>query len=484
MNNKNAMASVGVAVEEQSAAVPANSFTKDPEPEKRSPAKISKTDPARLVEEVVSAIAAIKGGPKVLKLYMEMCARCGTCSVQCPVYYGSPERKYNPTLRSDLIRSVYKKHNTVSGKLLGGVVGARDFKTEDLEQWIEDSYSCTGCRRCATYCPFGIDNSVITRKIRGILDKAGLTPETMRKVVEISLKTRNTDGASPQAFKAAIAFLEEEMHDEHGIDIRIPIDVVGADYFYVPPSGDVLVNPEATMGLAKVFHVLGMSDKWTMSSTCFDGANYGLFTGNDADMKADNKPYVEEAKRLKCKTLLMGECGHAYRIMKMMMEPGKWWGDLPFQIINCMQWTADHIEKGRLQFDKSRNSQPVTYHDPCNFGRSCGITEEPRIIMQAACADFREMYPNRGENWCCGGGAGLSAMDDILEFRMKVSGKKKLEQIRETGAKYVAAACSNCKRQLSQLMEHHKTGVEVGGVHDMLSRAILINGKAAERQQY
>jgi Fe-S oxidoreductase len=94
------------------------------------------------------------------------------------------------------------------------------------------------------------------------------------------------------------------------------------------------------------------------------------------------------------------------------------------------------------------------------------------------------MTPNRSENWCCGGGGGLSAMDDIYDFRMEVSGLKKLEQIKATGAKYVAAPCSNCKRQLGQLMEHHKMDVAVGGVHDMLSRSILINGKAAEREDY
>ena len=75
-------------------------------------------------------------------------------------------------------------------------------------------------------------------------------------------------------------------------------------------------------------------------------------------------------------------------------------------------------------------------------------------------------------------------MDDILEFRMEVSGKKKMEQIRETGAEYVATACSNCKRQLTQLMEHPEEQIEVGGVHDMLSRSILINGKAAVRTDY
>jgi hypothetical protein len=105
-------------------------------------------------------------------------------------------------------------------------------------------------------------------------------------------------------------------------------------------------------------------------------------------------------------------------------------------------------------------------------------------VLRAACADFREMHPNRAENWCCGGGGGLSAMDDIREFRMVVSGRKKLEQICDTGAECVAAACSNCKRQLTQLMEYHRMKTQVGGVHDMLSRAILINGKAAVRNDY
>jgi Fe-S oxidoreductase len=435
-------------------------------------------------ETVVKSITALDKGPKVLKLYMEMCAKCGTCAAQCPVYYGDESRKYNPADRSDLIRRIYKKYCTISGKVLGPLVGAGDVDEAELQGWVDRFYSCTGCRRCATYCPFGIDNSVITRKGRAILDQLGLTPVTMKKVIEVSLQTGNTDGASVEAFKAAISFLEEEMKDEHGVDIRIPVDVEGAEYLYVPPSGDVLVKPEATTGIAKIFHVLGMGDKWTMSSLYFDGANYGLFTGNDADMKKENQNCVEITKKLKAKYLLMGECGHAYRVMKMMMEPGKWWGDLPFSIINCMEWTADLIRHNKLQFDKSKNPLAVTYHDPCNFARSCGIIEEPRAILRATCQDYRDMYPCGAENWCCGGGAGLSAMDSLHDFRMKVSGVKKVEQIRETGAKYVAAACANCKRQIIQLNEHHKAGWDVGGVHDMLSRSILIDGKAANRKEY
>jgi Fe-S oxidoreductase len=454
-------------------------------PEDSASAAAVEDKPKVDAEKIVEAIKAIKDGPKVLKLYMDLCAKCGTCATACPIYYGDDEKKYNPAHRSDLIRSIYKRHCTTSGKLLRGLVGARDYREGEIEEWVGQFYSCTACRRCAQFCPFGIDNSVITRKARTIIDAAGLTPERLQKVIQVSLETGNTDGASPKGFKNAVEFLEEEMKDEHdGVDIKIPVDVVGAEYFYVPPSGDVLVMPEATMGIAKMFHVLGLQDKWTMSSNYFDGANYGLFTGSDTDMLAENKPYIEEAKRLKCKVLFMGECGHAYRIVKMMMEPAKWWGELPFEIKNCMRFTAEQIQAGKLQFDKSKNPLPVTLHDPCNLAKSCGIFEEPRIILKAACEDFREMHPNRQDNWCCGGGGSLAAMDDILEFRMEVSGKKKLEQIRETGAKFVAASCANCKRQLSQLLEHHKEDIAIGGVHDMLSRAILINGKAAEREEY
>jgi Fe-S oxidoreductase len=435
-------------------------------------------------EAVVGSINAIKKGPKVLKLYMDACVKCGTCASVCPVYYGKQDPKYNPANRSDQIRRIYKKHNTWAGRLFGGLSGAKDFDQQSFEQWQESFYSCTACRRCAQFCPMGIDNSVITRKARTILDSLGRTPKTLQKVVSVSQAKHNTDGASPEAFKAAIQFIEEEMAEEHGVPIKIPIDVEGAEYFYLPPSGDVLVNLEATMGIAKVFHVLGMGDKWTMSSKCFDGANYALFTGNDVQMKAINEPVVQEAKRLGVKYLFMGECGHAFRIMHRMMEAGNWWGALPFKVINCMEWTAERIKEGKLQFDKSQNSQPITYHDPCNFAKSCNIIEAPRVILQACCADFRDMTPNGAHNWCCGGGGGLSAMNEVKEFRMTVSGIRKRDQIKDTGAKFVAAACSNCKRQLTQLMEHHETHVAVGGVHDLLSRAILINGKAAKRVDY
>ena len=422
--------------------------------------------------KVVNSIRSMKKGPLQLRLYMETCVKCGTCAEVCPVYYGKGEKSINPAQRSDIIRKIYKKYETISGKILGPLVGANDFNPDDFDQWVEEFYECTACRRCAIYCPMEIDNSVITRKGRAIANSLGKTPPHLVKVMEVSLKTGNTDNAPPVALTESAKFMEEEIEEETGVAVKIPVDKAGAEIFFVPPSGDVLVNPESMMGIAKVLHVLGAD--WTLSSKAYDGANYGLFTGDDYMMKEDNRLYVEEAKLLGAKVMMMGECGHAHRIMKFIMEKQKWWGDLPFEITNILQYSAYHVHLGHLKFDKSKVPEPVTYHDPCNFGRSCGIVEEPRIIMNAAVEDFREMYPNKGENWCCGGGGGLSAMDTIKDFRMEVSGKKKVEQVLATGAKYVASPCSNCKRQFLQLMEHHKLDIGTGGLHDLVNRSIIL----------
>jgi len=424
------------------------------------------------IEKVVNGIKAIRNAPAALRLSMEICVKCGTCAKECPIYFGKSERDLNPAARSDLIRKIYNRFYTPAGKLKHLFNGtAPPVSKEELEEWAKVFYECTACRRCARFCPMGLDNSVITRKGRALLDSVDMTPPFLLKVIEASLKTGNTDGAPPIALQEAAKFLEEEIKEEAGVDVKIPVDKDHADVFFVPPSGDILVNPESVMGTAKVFHILGVD--WTMSSKAFDGANYGLFTGNDEAMKEDNKLYIEEAKRIGCKTLMMGECGHAHRIMKFMMEKAKWWGELPFEITNILQFTAKAVQEGKIKFDKSRNPDPVTYHDPCNFGRSCNIVDEPRIIIKACCADYREMTPSGSENWCCGGGGGLSAMDSIKEFRMTISGRKKVEQVKATGAKYVASPCSNCKRQFTQLMEHHELDVGTGGLHDLVSNAIL-----------
>ena len=90
---------------------------------------------AELKKKVVDAVKAIKKGPRAMRMYMEMCAKCGTCATVCPVYYGKAEKRYNPAERTDVIRRIYRKHCTLSGSLLGKLAGAEDFEPADIKEW-------------------------------------------------------------------------------------------------------------------------------------------------------------------------------------------------------------------------------------------------------------------------------------------------------------------------------------------------------------
>ena len=86
-------------------------------------------------EKVVGAVKAIKNGPRAGRMYMEMCAKCGTCASVCPVYYGKSDKRYNPVERTGLIRRIYRKYCTISGRLFGKFADAEDFNPDDLPQW-------------------------------------------------------------------------------------------------------------------------------------------------------------------------------------------------------------------------------------------------------------------------------------------------------------------------------------------------------------
>ena len=108
----------------------------------------------------------------------------------------------------------------------------------------------------------------------------------------------------------------------------------------------------------------------------------------------------------------------------------------------------------------------MTVHDPCNLTRLMGIIEPQREILRKLCPQFREMTPHGAHNYCCGGGSGFAIMsrNNIPDWRIKVAGRKKLEQILNAFSdcrgpeqkKYVCAPCSNCKGQIRDIIEYYE----------------------------
>ena len=437
-------------------------------------------------------------GSRTLRIFMETCVRCGACAEKCPFYIGSGDPKNMPVLRAELIRSIYRKYFTVTGRVLGELAGARELTPEVIKEWFKYFFQCTECRRCAVFCPYGIDTAEFTMLGRDLLLRLGISANWVMEPAANCYRTGNHLGIQPQGIKDSLEFLAEELEEVTGIRVEVPINRKGADILFVTPSGDLMADPGTytAMGYLALFHELGLN--YTFSTYASEGGNFGLFASPEL-MKRLNAKIYAEAKRLGVKWILGGECGHMWRVVHQYMDTMNGPADfleVPIspitgtrfeqargtKMVHVAEFTADLIAHGRLALDPSRNAAVrATFHDSCNPARSMGLLEEPRSILRAVCREFHEMPEDtiRERTLCCGGGAGLGA-DENMEVRLRAGmGRgKAVAYVRDTHAvNMLVTICAIDRATLTTVCDYWAKGVSVAGLHELVGNALVMKGE-------
>ncbi len=398
---------------------------------------------------------------RAIRYYLETCTRCGVCTEACHVYNSMGQTRYIAAYRHEIVRRLYKKYFKVRGKIWPGVGEAKELNEMALEELYEAAYSCTGCRRCMVYCPFGIDTQMLMSIAKIVLIGANAEPEILTMLADTSIEKGKSLELYKEGFLTGIKKLESEVVEKWTLEAgktAIPVDVEGADLLYVALAGAHSIIPAAV-----VFNAAG--ENWTLSF--FEAVNFGAFVGDPTRTKLIMDRIITEAKRLKVKEVCICECGTAFRVMKQLT------GKQPFEVSSITEVQARYIREGRIKLDKSKFKDAVTYHDPCQVARNGGVIDAPRYILHHLTDNFHELTPEPKYNWCCGGGGGLVALgEDTLDFRMK-SARVKVDQVKATQAKILATACENCHTQLSNLNDHYKMDMDVLFLSSMVADALV-----------
>jgi len=432
------------------------------------------------------------------RLFMDVCVRCGACADKCHYYLGSGDPKNMPVARSELVRSVYRRYFTLTGRLFGALAGGRELTEDVLKEWFYYFYQCSECRRCSVYCPFGIDTAEITMLVRELLNLVGCNTHWILEPAANCYHVGNHLGIQPHALKDSLDFACDELHDKTGLNIDIPINRKGAEVLFVMPSADYFVTPHyfTLLGYMMLFHEIGLD--FTVSAYASEGGNFGLFSSSDT-MKRLNAKIYAEAKRLGVKWILGGECGHMWRVLHQYMDTMNGPADFleppvspitgtrfenarSTRMVHICEFTADLLYHDKITLDPSRNDHyAVTYHDSCNPSRAMGLLEEPRYVLQRSCNRFHEMPANtiREHTFCCGSGAGLGN-DENLEMRLR-GGYPRANAVRHVreqhGVNMLACICAIDKATFPTLMDYWVPGVQVAGVHELLGNALVMRGE-------
>jgi Fe-S oxidoreductase len=408
------------------------------------------------IEAVIQSVLTNETGAR-LKAYVDTCIHCGLCSEACH-YYLSHEKDphFSPVGKvKQTIWEMLRKKGRVSPEFIKKAA-------------VIAHTECNLCKRCAMYCPFGIDIAYLLSIVRRIIHRLGATPLYLQDTAHSHSAHMNQMWVKGDEWIDTLQWQEEEAQAEIS-NLRIPLEKEGAEIMYSVIAPEPKFQAQLIYQAAAIMHCSGMD--WTMpASMGWDNSDMAMFTGDNEIMGRIKRTHFETALRLRVKKIVMGECGHAFRSVYDMGNRWLGWQMPPVPIVHAIEFYYDLLKEGRIKIEK-KYEPTVTLHDPCNVVRGGGLHEKARFVAHQICENVIEMHPNREHNYCCCAGGGVINCGPPYK-KTRIDGNRiKAEQlfsVKTKGAKILIAPCHNCHSGLHDIVHYYGVGMEIKFFGDIL----------------
>lgn len=395
--------------------------------------------------------------------FFSSCVRCGICAEACLFFTETGDPKYTPIYKLEPLRKVWEQEYTLLGKFKALFGLAHKLTDAELAEWKELIYNgCTLCGRCSMACPVGNDLVYMIRRAREGMVAAGHAPEGLINASKRAVTTGSPMGIKLPALQAQIK------HIETSTDLKIPVDEVGVEYMVLLSSMELINFPEYLEAIAKIMQQAGKT--WTIASAAFEATNSGIQIGAADIARELVSRVVIAAEKLQVKTVISPECGHAYTAIRWE-GPNLIGRPFTFKVQHILEVLDEFRQQGKLK-TTGFESDRLTFHDPCQLVRRGGVVEQPRHLLKMIASNFVEMSDHGKMNWCCGGGGGLSAIEEAHELRIQVFQRKK-NQLEELKAEKLVTACANCRIIMEEGFEAYEMPMPIVGLTEMLAKHLV-----------
>ena len=408
------------------------------------------------IEKTIQRVITAETGAR-LKAYVDTCVHCGLCSDACH-YFLSHDRdpRYSPVGKvKQTLWEMLKQRGKVSPEFI-------------KQARLVASTECNLCKRCAMYCPFGIDIAYLMLVVRRICHLLGVTPLYIQETAHSHAATLNQMWVKDDEWIDTLQWQEEEAQAEIPT-LRIPLEKEGADIMYSVIGPEPKFQAQLIYQAAVLMHVAGVN--WTLPATPgWDNSDMAMFTGDNEIMGRLKRAHFETAARLRVKRIVMGECGHAFRSVYDVGNRWLGWRMPPIPIVHAVDFYHELLTQGRIRIAR-KFPQTVTLQDPCNVVRGGGLHEKARELIHRLCEGFVEMVPNREHNYCCCAGGGVINCGPPYKAQRIASNRIKAEQLfaaKARGATVVITPCHNCHHGIEDINHHYELGLEVKFLGDIL----------------
>lgn len=408
---------------------------------------------------------------KQLEDQLVVCMRCGMCQAVCPVYAETGREadvaRGKLALLDGLIQEMFKDPKGVNDRLT----------------------RCLLCGSCSANCPSGVKALDIFVKARAILaGYMGLSP--LKKAIFRGMLVR------PEFFDSLVEWSSKLQ----GIFVKPVDDLLGTSCGRMfSPTGErhfkalaptpfhQMVKPMNTdpgaSGLKvafftgcvidKVFPNIGQTVMRTMEHHGIgmflpgEFACCGIPALSCGDTAAFDKLVRYNLRKFATESydFLITACATCTSTIKKLWpimtgelseQEREQVAAIASKTLEISQFLVDEV--GVRQVDSKSDDQKIllTYHDPCHLKKSLGVAMQPRTLLKANPRyRFKEMVePDR----CCGMGGSFNLQHYDISAAI---GKRKRENIVESGCRVVATSCPACMMQMSDMLSQAGDRIQV-----------------------
>ena len=353
-------------------------------------------------------------------LDLDACTECGRCTAVCPA--NAVGKLLSPR---DLIldlRHLSRTQDDFSKPIIDA--------TPALSP--EALWACTTCGACVESCPVSIAQMPkIVDMRRHLAMEEAVLPDTMEKAIG-SLEARGHPYAGTQFTR---------LDWMKGLQVPQRADIQECDVLLWVGCGGALVerNQRVTRAMAQLlekagvkYAVLGREERCT--------GDPARRIGNEFLFQNLARENIATLQRYQVKTVVTA-CPHCFNTIRN--EYPELGGN--FEVLHHSQFLERLVSEGKLS-PNAQSDAKVTFHDPCYLGRQNKIFDAPRQLVQLSVRPASvEMEKSREKSFCCGGGGGMSFVDEPANQRVN---QERARQVLETGADVVAVGCPFCMTML------------------------------------
>ena len=411
---------------------------------------------------------------------VNQCVHCGLCLAYCPTFSILGTEMDSPRGRIFLIKSMAE-----------GRIGLTDSAAAHLDL-------CLGCRACETVCPSGVPYGQLIEAARADIERQrpGGPLRRLFRWVNFSVLLPHPRLLSLAA--AGLRFYQvsglQRLVRASGVLRLLPGPLASWEPLLpsIPAAADRAPLPEvtpadgvkrATVGLltgcvqqvafgpqnratARVLARNGVEVIAPHTQSCC-GALHAHGGEHDTALELARKTIIAfESAGVEQVVVNTSGCGAHMKAYGTLLADDPKWAERARRFAARVSDISEFLAREPLRGPLRPLARTVTYHDPCHVAHGQKIRKEPRALLhQIPGLTVKELHE---ADWCCGSAGTYNLTQPEMAGQLQ---RRKIENIRATGAEAVITANPGCIIQIQQGLAGGARPIRVLHIVELLDEA-------------